>query len=335
MNVTFNTCNKRNYNYNRNQSFTANAADAATIAVKQGTKAKSKLFKPFDDAYDKFTDKMAKDFTSKIVDSTPMNWLANKLKSSGNLFQHCLTVGSLITSGLYMEKTLTNDKLEKDRKRTLAVNQGLTFLVSTIGAYSLDKSLKSWWENITAKYVGLQLQDKDFEKDFRGLKNGVKHVNEALKKTPDADITKLAQSAKDALKLSDTSSTMLDRAVSKAVDNSEGAIKSISSPALNKYIDKLVKDKKMPKISQGLSNRIKGMGLLRTMLVFGFVYRYFVPVVVTKPANLLCEKYLAHKKAKADREKQEDIREAKQEKAEDIKEAKEEAAEKSQKKNDD
>ena len=40
------------------------------------------------------------------------------------------------------------------------------------------------------------------------------------------------------------------------------------------------------------------MGLLRTMLVFGFVYRYFVPVVVTKPANWLCEKYLSHKKAK-------------------------------------
>ena len=42
------------------------------------------------------------------------------------------------------------------------------------------------------------------------------------------------------------------------------------------------------------------MSPLRTMIVFGFVYRYFVPVVVTKPANILCEKYLAHKKAKTE-----------------------------------
>ena len=29
------------------------------------------------------------------------------------------------------------------------------------------------------------------------------------------------------------------------------------------------------------------------------VYRFIVPVAVTKPANILCDKYLAHKKAKA------------------------------------
>lgn len=48
--------------------------------------------------------------------------------------------------------------------------------------------------------------------------------------------------------------------------------------------------------AKSLINKIKGMGVLRTMIVFGFVYRYFVPVVVTKPANWLCEKYLANKK---------------------------------------
>ena len=47
-----------------------------------------------------------------------------------------------------------------------------------------------------------------------------------------------------------------------------------------------------------ITKKIKGIGLLKSMIVFGFVYRFFVPVVVTKPANKLCDMYLEHKKAK-------------------------------------
>ena len=108
----------------RPQSFTANAAnglnDAAKAAVKTAEE-KSSIFKPLSDFYDRFTDSVTKHFTSKVVDSKPMNYIADKFKDSSNLFQHCLTIGSLITSGLYMEKTLTNDKLDKDRKQTLAI----------------------------------------------------------------------------------------------------------------------------------------------------------------------------------------------------------------------
>jgi hypothetical protein len=44
-----------------------------------------------------------------------------------------------------------------------------------------------------------------------------------------------------------------------------------------------------------LLKKVKGMSPLRTMIVFGFVYRYFVPVAVTKPANKLCDIYLQKK----------------------------------------
>ena len=128
----------------RPQSFTANAAnglnDAAKAAVKTAEE-KSSIFKPLSDFYDRFTDSVTKHFTSKVVDSKPMNYIADKFKDSSNLFQHCLTIGSLITSGLYMEKTLTNDKLDKDRKQTLAVNQGLTFAISTAGFIALYRLL--------------------------------------------------------------------------------------------------------------------------------------------------------------------------------------------------
>ncbi len=310
MNVTFNTYslngNKNRYNnfYNlKQQSFTANAAssaiDAAEEILEQAAKDKSSFFKPFSDFYENFTDGIAKHFTSKVADSKALGYISDKLQNSNNLFQHCLTVGSLITSGLYMQKTLTNDKLDKDRKRTLAVNQGLTFLLSTAGAYCLDKYLKDWWENVTADYVGVQISDKNFAKDFKDIKNITNKVNKALKNDQNADMFKLAENAKKGMNISENVSSFINDTISKAVKYKDDGVKSMPKTNLDKFIKKLTKDGKIVPVSDELSTRIKGMGLLRTMLVFGFVYRFFVPVAVTKPANWLCEKYLANKKAKS------------------------------------
>lgn len=312
MNVNLNTFNVYNqqHKYNKNntyrqQSFTANTASQAAQAAVNTAKEKSGIFKPFSDFYETCTDAIAKHFTSKIVDSKPMNYVADKLKNSNNLFQHCLTTGSLITSGLYMEKTLTNDKLDKDRKKTLAVNQGLTFIVSTAGAYSLDKFLKNWWENVTAKYVGLQVNDENFHTNFKKINEGIAEINKKLKNDSKGDVNKIAEEVKTALKMPKKGekgyagcTEYLEHAVQGAIEDADGVVKSVDKLALNKYIDKLVKANSMPKLSSELSDKVKGMGLLRTMLVFGFVYRFFVPVVVTKPANWLCEKYLSHKQSK-------------------------------------
>lgn len=317
MNVTLNSFNSYNQYNKQNlqcckpkpQSFTANpmqnVGDVAEQIANQAIKEKSSFFKPFSDFYDRCTDGIAKHFTAKIVDSAPMNAIAEKLKNSDNLFQHCLTLGSLITSGLYMEKTLTNDKLDKDRKQTLAVNQGLTFLVSTAGAYSLDKYLKNWWENTTSKYIGTQINDENFAKNFKGINQGIDEINKKLKQNPNGDVNKFAEEVKEALKMPKKGekgytgyTEFLEHAVKGAIEDADDCVKSVEKLKLDKYTDKLVKNGKIAELSSELKGKIKGMGLLRTMLVFGFVYRYFVPVVVTKPANLLCEKYLSHKKAK-------------------------------------
>lgn len=236
-----------------------------------------------------------------------MNYIADKLKDSNNLFQHCLTMGSLITSGLYMEKTLTNDKLDKDRKKTLAVNQGLTFALSTAGAYSLDKYLKNWWSNVTAKYVGVQINDEKFHKNFKSINTAIEEINKRLKQTPGADVNKIAEEVKESMKMPKANekgyagyTEYLEHAVKGAIEDADDVVKSVSKLDLNKYIDKLVKAGSIPKLSKDLSDKVKGMGLLRTMLVFGFIYRYFVPVVVTKPSNWLCEKYLSHKQSKSE-----------------------------------
>ena len=236
-----------------------------------------------------------------------MNYLANKFKDSSNLYQHCITAGSLVTSGLYMEKTLTNDKLDKDRKKTLAVNQGLTFILSTIGAYTLDKYLKNWWENVTAKFVGNQVELENFSENFKNINKAIDQINKKLKENPGTDVNKIAEQVKESMKMPKAGekgyagyTDYLEHAVTGAIEDAGDVVKSVERLKLDKYISKLTgkESKLMPALSEELATKIKGMGLLRSMLVFSFIYRFFVPVVVTKPANWLCDKYLSHKKAK-------------------------------------
>ncbi len=320
MNVTLNSFNSYNQYNKQNlqcckpkpQSFTANpvqnAGDVIGQIAGQATKERSGFFKPITDLYDKFTDKIAEHFTAKIIDSKPMLYIAKKLRNSENLFQHCLTLGSLVTSGLYMEKTLTNDKLDKDRKQTLAVNQGLTFIASTAGAYSLDKYLKNWWENTTAKYIGCQIDDNNFGVNFRNINKGIDKLNKKLKENPNGDINAFADEIKEALKMPKEGqkgyngfTEFFEHAVKGAIQDAadaETSVKTVERLKLDKFTNKLVKQGYISELPKELEGKIKGMGALKSILVFGFVYRYFVPVVVTKPANWLCEKYLSHKKAK-------------------------------------
>lgn len=283
MNITINSntyANNRLYNQKQNNNsykpnFKANAAstvsDAAEQILEKASKSESSLFKPITDAYEKMTDSIADKFTSKFVDSKPLDWLADKLKNSKNLFQHCLTIGSVITSGLYMQRTLTNKELDKDRKNTLAVNQGLTFAVSTVGAYALDKYVKGWWDNVTARFAGHLLGDNKFYSDYLANKAAVIKENKEL----------LAASKGSNIK--------------PELKEMPSVIKSIENNSFYKSLLSNAGDD-----AKTLMTKVKGMSPLRTMIVFGFVYRYFVPVVVTKPANILCEKYLAHKKAKTE-----------------------------------
>ncbi len=267
MNVTFNTTNYSrpsfNNNVQHNQTRVAAHKNQPTFTAMPKVPESSSLFNNFSKKYDDVAEWIAKNFTSKVIDSKPINYLADKFKDSKNLFQHCLTIGSLITSGLYMYKTATNEKLDKDRRNTLTVNQGLTFLVSTIGAYSLDKAINPWWENQSAKFISSQLNDEKFYTDFVNNNNAIKAANKALK-----------EEAKRTGKHVDLKSTR------KALDA------LYDSPLYKNLLDDA---------QSALNTKVKGFGALKSMIVFGLVYRYIVPVAVTKPANKLCEIYLEHK----------------------------------------
>lgn len=88
-------------------------------------------------------------------------WL---IKVPGEMTQHMVALGSLITSGTYVQRTLTNKELDPNRRRTLAINQGLCFLVPTAAAYYVDKKINSFVKNKEYRYTGLNLHNFEMDK---------------------------------------------------------------------------------------------------------------------------------------------------------------------------
>lgn len=262
-------------------SFSGGAEQIAESVAKKSNFLKS-FIKKCGDKYDKIGEWFAQKVIPKVFDNKTTDKFTNAVKESDLLFNHFLAVGSAITSGMYMYKTLTMDekKMDKDRKKTLAVNQFLTFALSTAGAYLLDSSLSSWWQNMTVRYAAGQCKDKnmdmlaDFKAEVKKAKADnieIKKANKALKAAAKKEGRKLVKE-----ELADLKSVKAEKFLSKRIGQYMGT----------------------PKDAEALTRKIKGMGYLKTMLVFALVYRYLVPVAVTKPANILCDKYLAHKKAK-------------------------------------
>ena len=98
---------------------------------------------------DKLSEKIGKFYAKFYANSMLYNnkWLhkmaekINKADKNGNMSEHMSAFGSLITSGTYAYRTFTNDKLEKDNKNTLVINQLLCFAVPTALAYTINRKL--------------------------------------------------------------------------------------------------------------------------------------------------------------------------------------------------
>ncbi len=89
-----------------------------------------------------FIKQFGKYYGKPIIESKWIASVAEKLnKIPGQLTEHMMTLGSLITSSVYMNRTLKNKDLDPERKRTLAINQFLCFLLPTVAAYTVNHAL--------------------------------------------------------------------------------------------------------------------------------------------------------------------------------------------------
>lgn len=95
-----------------------------------------------------FIKQFGKYYGKPIIESPWIAKVSEKLNNMpGKLTQHMMTLGSMITSSVYMLRTMQNKDLDPERKKTLAINQGLCFLIPTGAAYTVDKVLNKHVKN--------------------------------------------------------------------------------------------------------------------------------------------------------------------------------------------
>ena len=264
MNITLNTnnfssqqSNRINNNYkNKNlykQISNNNQPSFSGIEIP----TKSKVLTPFHRAMDNLTSWISKNYTEKLYTSKFAGYLAKKADKLSSVVDHMQVMGSVIISGMYMTETLRNKQLDEDRRRTLAINQGLTFAVSTAGSYIIDDMLDSKWEKLTTKYAAKEIGDDK-------LAEKIEKINQKLKAEFDAK-------------------------------NVNGASKGKAAKFKPMSVLKYIEDHQP---NTTLEKRLRGMGVLKKLVVFGTVYRFLAPVLVTPIASSLGEKYIKNKKEK-------------------------------------
>ncbi len=110
----------------------------------------------------KLSDGVAKGF-SKLGNTDTFCKAMEKSVKSENFTTHLSTASSAVTCGLYVYKSLTDEKKTKNEKITQALNQVLTFGISTALSYTVVGALKGTVGNMTNKF-GEAITKKGYDK---------------------------------------------------------------------------------------------------------------------------------------------------------------------------
>lgn len=136
---------------------------------------KSKLLAPYNKFMDKIKTHIAFRLT-KILENKRVKNIIEKTKKNkflnDHLVSHFSALTSIVLSGFYMKKTLENDKLDPHKRRTLAINQGLVSVVSTILAYAVDGVTNKKINKFTDKFMAANFT-KYSEKALYNYKDGI------------------------------------------------------------------------------------------------------------------------------------------------------------------
>lgn len=126
-----------------------------------------------------------KNLLSKGIAAVMNNKHAQKLfdktaKSDANIVQHLSAAKGVLISGMYAYRTLTNDKLDPERKRTLAINQIAVSAVSTILGYTFSVGANKKIDKFAEKFMAANLNTvKDVHK-MNSLIGGIKAASSLM-----------------------------------------------------------------------------------------------------------------------------------------------------------
>ena len=320
MQVTMNTMNINNrfgnyYNQNRQQAFTG-VARMASEASEQAVK--SKLFDPIAKKYDKVTDWIADNYYGRFYQSNFAKKFIEKTSNVKNMTTHMSALGATLISGMYTVRTLQNDKLDPEKRKTLAINDVLTWGLSTAGSYFLDAKLANWWEGVTTRFAANYVDSKPDAKNIELLGDwDAKNIHQIMEDAPQIANAKINEMKaklspeefaiwlKDKARMTqddlvDIPEQILGKSYVKAKKMFKDAPEKLTEwvkqsghskeelEKMTKTITKGVRDLNLDFLrDRRLTTLIDGMGVLKSLFVFGMVYRYLVPVLVMKPANMI------------------------------------------------
>ena len=261
-----------NYNMTQNRAYTSNFKQVApsvsayqpqftgvaTIAKEVASSAAQKA-----GWYDKFTEWIAKNYYARFYNSKAAKFIVDHTKSAkwDNMTTHMSALGSTLISGMYVVRTLQNENLDPEKRKTLAINDGLTWVLSTAGAYLLDSKLGNLCDKATTRFAANYLLDNPEAR--RTDLFGEWHPKD-LKQM-------MAEWYKHVKPESEEGQKLIRELGEKAYKN------------IREFNLDILKNKK-------LTTQIDGIGVLKSLFVFGMVYRYIVPVLVMKPANYIGRK---------------------------------------------
>ena len=265
----YNNTPKRAYVTNQRIASQPKFTGVASVATAATEKASEGL-------YGKFTEWLANNYYKRFYNSKTAKFIVDHTNSPkwNNMTAHMSALGSTLISGMYVVKTLENDKLDPEKRKTLAINDGLTWLISTGCAYGLDGWLGERCSNAITRAVANYL-----------------HNNPASKKTEifgDWDPKNLKIMMKEWYKHVKPDSKEGQKLLQELGNQSYSNIRDFNLDVL--------KDIK-------ITHQIDGLSAMKSLFVFGMVYRYLVPVLVMKPANWIGN-YVHAKKAQKAQEAQ-------------------------------
>ncbi|MBQ8635649.1 hypothetical protein IJ425_05810 [bacterium] len=239
------------------------------------------------------------------------DWYTKFIKSfskSNKTFTHILAAESCLLSGFYMLTTLTNKKIKKEQKPQMIINDALTLGVSTAGAYVLDDKVSKMVSKMSDNYF-LKHQDFYINQAKAAAENVQKSgildsIGETAANATEDNIKaitdKIAQQAgkivakgKDLKAFEITSDKLkaVQEGVSNAITANKGNSEAAKKAAMS-FIDD-VYDKLAGKIEA--DKIIPGINKIKTLVIFGIIYRYLSPVIMTPIANKISAKFFDKK----------------------------------------
>lgn len=130
-------------------------------------------------AFNGFADKSTNAIAKGIIKATntkvfeaAVDFTKRHRKLDKYLYSHLIVFGSTLLSGFYVLKTLQNKQLEDKKRKTLAINQGLTWALSTVLAYTFDIAVNDKFTSMVNKFkeVNKTIDADKLDKMSAGLK---------------------------------------------------------------------------------------------------------------------------------------------------------------------